>query len=330
MSDETIVAVFDTPEQADDAVRDLRHANVPDSAISRHARAASGMAATSGTADAEPPREQGFWSRLFGGDTTYEHEAHYDRDVYDRSMESGSTVISIQVPDERVGEVTEILDRHNPVDIDERATGYGFREGSGLAAPPPGVAETGYRETSYDAPVAFNAGPDVVGRSVPGQPIYDTTGSDLSGTERAQTEHRGPFGRDATAEQRGDDADTMRLAEERLAVGKRLVNRGTTRVRRYVVETPVEQQVTLHDEHVTLDRRPVSDHQRPSDADFSERTIEMSETAEEAVVTKEAFVTEEVRLRREATDRVETVRDTVRREEVEVQEASDKNTTPRR
>jgi hypothetical protein len=54
------------------------------------------------------------------------------------------------------------------------------------------------------------------------------------------------------------DEGTIRLAEESLAVGKRAVIGGTTRVRRYVVETPVEEQVTLQDETVVIDRRPVA------------------------------------------------------------------------
>jgi stress response protein YsnF len=45
----------------------------------------------------------------------------------------------------------------------------------------------------------------------------------------------------------------------------------------------------------------------------------MTETAEEAVVSKTAHVVEEVSLRKTGTDRVETVRDTVRRQQVEVE-----------
>ncbi len=55
------------------------------------------------------------------------------------------------------------------------------------------------------------------------------------------------------------DGGTIQLSEETLAVGKRVVNRGTTRIRRFVVETPVEEQVSLHDERVTIERRPVTD-----------------------------------------------------------------------
>ncbi len=55
----------------------------------------------------------------------------------------------------------------------------------------------------------------------------------------------------------------------------------------------------------------------------------MTESAEEAVVSKTARVYEEVGLRKEATDRVETIRDTVRKEEVEVEQIPG-TTTPRR
>ena len=113
------------------------------------------------------------------------------------------------------------------------------------------------------------------------------------------------------------DGGTIQLSEETLAVGKRVVNRGTTRIRRFVVETPVEEQVSLHDERVTIERHPVTDG-RPVTDSFSDKTIEMTESAEEAVVSKSAHVREEIAIKKEATDRTETVRDTVRREDVEI------------
>jgi stress response protein YsnF len=84
-----------------------------------------------------------------------------------------------------------------------------------------------------------------------------------------------------------------------------------------VVETPVEREVTLHGERVTIERR------RPVDAaarghSFEERTVEVRETEEVPVVEKTAHVAEEVAVRKEETERTETVRDTVRREEVEI------------
>jgi uncharacterized protein (TIGR02271 family) len=111
--------------------------------------------------------------------------------------------------------------------------------------------------------------------------------------------------------------EVIPLAEENLEIGKRTVDRGTTRVRRYVVEKPVERDVTLHGERVTIERRTPVESSVPGHA-FEERTVEVRETEEVPVVAKTARVVEEVAIRKEATERTETVRDTVRREEVEV------------
>jgi uncharacterized protein (TIGR02271 family) len=111
----------------------------------------------------------------------------------------------------------------------------------------------------------------------------------------------------------------LSLSEEQLDVGKRTVDRGTTRVRRYVVEKPVEENVTLRGERVTVERRqPIETDAAPRTGAFEERVVEVRETAEEPVVAKTAHVAEEVVIGREATERTETVKDTVRREDVEV------------
>ena len=114
--------------------------------------------------------------------------------------------------------------------------------------------------------------------------------------------------------------DAIRVVEERLVIGKRDVSRGTVRVRVHVVETPVEVPVTLRDETLTVERHPVNRPVTPADAAaFQSKTIEAVEVDEEPVVTKEVFVTEEIELRKEAVERVETVRDTVRRTEVDIE-----------
>ena len=112
---------------------------------------------------------------------------------------------------------------------------------------------------------------------------------------------------------------TMALAAEELSVGKRLVNRGGTRVRRYVVEVPVEETVSLRSEHIEVERRPVTGAQAVSDDSFRDRTISMTETDEEPTIAKHARVVEEVALRKEVSERNETIRDTVRREDIAVE-----------
>ena len=121
----------------------------------------------------------------------------------------------------------------------------------------------------------------------------------------------------------GTDRGETRLAvaEEQLMVGKREISRGGVRVRSVVTEKPVEAQVSLRDETIQVERRPVD--RAPTDADtnvFSEQAFELTETDEEAVVAKETRVIEEVVIGKTVEQRTETVRDTVRRSDVEVEE----------
>jgi uncharacterized protein (TIGR02271 family) len=83
----------------------------------------------------------------------------------------------------------------------------------------------------------------------------------------------------------------------------------------------VSETVQLRQEHVQVERRPVD---RPATAvdltDLKDRTIEVRETAEQAVVAKTARVVEEVRVGKTVEQRTEQITDTLRRERVEVDE----------
>ena len=111
------------------------------------------------------------------------------------------------------------------------------------------------------------------------------------------------------------------LVQESMEVGKRTVDAGGVRVFRRVVEIPVEESVTLREEHVNIDRHAVD--RAVTDADLlsqGDRVIELTETAEEAVVGKSARVVEEVRVGKETSEHTEHIEDTVRRTEVEIEE----------
>lgn len=109
------------------------------------------------------------------------------------------------------------------------------------------------------------------------------------------------------------------VIEEDLRVGKREVNTGRVRVVSRVSERPVEETVNLHEEHAHIERRPVD---RPAAAgelnSFKAGSIEIQETAEELVIEKSARVVEEVSVGKQSSDHQETVRDTVRRTDVDV------------
>ncbi len=274
MTDHTIVAVYDTAAHAEAAVQALEAASVPSSAISRHSQAGT---ASAGAVTAAPAagEERGFWSSLFGA------EPDHDTAVYDRSMASGATVVSVKVSEDHHESVAAILESHNPIDIDERAESYGLRAAS---------------TTGLSSSLGMSG---------------DTIGAATTGTA-------GALGGAALGAAETKDG-VIRLAEESLEVGKRAVVGGTTRIRRYVVSTPVEKDISLHSERVVVERRPVTDAATTGTVDFTDRTIEMTETNEQAVVSKTARVVEEVALRKEAADRVETVKDTVRRQDVEIE-----------
>jgi uncharacterized protein (TIGR02271 family) len=116
-----------------------------------------------------------------------------------------------------------------------------------------------------------------------------------------------------------DASDVLRLAEEQLNVAKRLVQDGKTRIRRFVIEKPVEASVTLHEEHAEVLRRAISNPEFISDVDWTDKTIEVNESVERPVVSKSVRIVEEVVIRKTGTDHVETVRDKVRRQQVDVE-----------
>lgn len=120
-----------------------------------------------------------------------------------------------------------------------------------------------------------------------------------------------------TATSEGDES--VNVIKEDLQVGKREVETGGVRVRSRIIERPVEEHLRLRTEHVHVERNPVD--RKATDAElenFKDGTIEMTEHAEEAVVSKEARVTEEIHLKKDVEEKDETIRENVRETEVDV------------
>jgi uncharacterized protein (TIGR02271 family) len=113
--------------------------------------------------------------------------------------------------------------------------------------------------------------------------------------------------------------EVLRLAEEQLEVGKRMVETGRTRVRRFVTEREVAADVSLHEEHADVIRRAVTDPAYIGEIDWADRAIEITETAEQALVSKTARVVEEVSLKKIGSDHMETVHEKLRRQQVEIE-----------
>lgn len=123
-------------------------------------------------------------------------------------------------------------------------------------------------------------------------------------------------------QQQGQERETVPVVEEQVSVGKRRVLRGGVRVTSTVTERPVEETVRLREEKVDVERQHAERKLSPEEADkaFQQKTVELTETGEEAVVNKEARVVEEVSLRKSAEEREEKVQATARRTDVNVED----------
>ena len=98
------------------------------------------------------------------------------------------------------------------------------------------------------------------------QPVASTFLDAPASSKRAPA---GRFAGDAKAE------EVVAIGEEVLNVGTRTVPGKTTRIRRVVVEAPVEKEVTLHTETVVVERR--QPHTSIGQDVLTEVTVEMSE-----------------------------------------------------
>jgi uncharacterized protein (TIGR02271 family) len=137
-----------------------------------------------------------------------------------------------------------------------------------------------------------------------------TTTAGLGGQETARL-----------AQPEGSRTTTVPVIEEELKVDKRQVQGGGVRIFTRMAEQPIEQDVSLRQEHIDVERRPVNRPATEQDLrDFKEGTVEVMATAEEAVVSKEARVVEEVIVSKDVSEETRTIRDTVRKTEVDVDE----------
>ena len=205
-----------------------------------------------------------------------------DRYTYAEAMHRGSIMVSVSVNGAQAEVAEDILERQGTVNVEEREASWRKEGWGGYEAGASGLA-------------ASTAGVGLTGGA---------TAASLGKRDMA------------------DGDEVISEVEEQLRIGKRQVNSGRVKVRSYVIETPVSEQVNLHSETVRVERRPVDRPMTATEDAFRERTIEATATSEEAVVSKEARVTGEVLVRKEVTDRTETVTDKVRSTKVEVEDGT--------
>lgn len=166
----------------------------------------------------------------------------------------------------------------------------------------------------------------VGGREIPSNAINRVEGNRVYLSEAADR-YTTAGGRAGMMAQETEGTMRVPVVEERLDVEKRAGQRGEVEVQKRTVEEQVSVPVELRREEVHVERREVAD--RPIEAGeanriFEEGTIRVPVRGEEAIVTKEAVVTGEVVITKEQTVERQEVSDTVRRQEVEVDESYDR------
>ncbi len=276
----TVTAFFDTLDAANKAVDSLVAAGIPRADVST----------TSGEGTGGPENEKGFWESL--KELFLPEE---DRYTYAEGLRRGGALVSVRANDADYERALEILDAEGAVNLDEREANWRSEGWEG-----------------YQSGVASDSGFGHSGESglEPGARISSASAATASPAPTAAQTPTTPTGQE----------EAIPVYEEQLRVGKRDINHGRVRVRSYVVETPVSEQVNLRNESVQVERKPVDRPVGAGDAVFQDRIIEAEEHAEEAVVGKEARVKEVVTLKKTAKDRTQTVTDKVRSTKVDVED----------
>jgi uncharacterized protein (TIGR02271 family) len=214
-------------------------------------------------------------------------EAH----AYAEGIRRGGALVIVKPIDEWTERGIEIMNRRQAVDIDERIPHWRQEGWTGMAT----------RAGSSPAAAApeANVRPEA-------RPERPRTGTRVEPEEQV----------------------TIPVVEEELTVGKREVERGHVRVHTYIEEVPVEEEVRLRQERVTVERHPVDRPATEADLEtFAEESMEFTETAKEPVVSRRARVVEEVTVHRDVAEHTETVRDTVRRTHVDVDQQDARSAT---
>ena len=278
---QTVVGVFDSVNEAENARESLLSRGFDESAVSvqSQSQSQSQSAAAQGrdSVSTASREDEGFmasvgrfFSDLFGGDD--EHAGNYSE-----AVRRGSSVVVVTVPDEsQVESARAALAAAGAVDIDKRAEDW--------------------RQSGYSG--------------------FDPASRPL-GADEVQAE-RGRFqSQNLTAQ--ADKSTVLPVIREDIEIGKREVDLGTVRVHTRTEVRPVQEQVQLREERAEIERRNVD--RPASEADlkaFEGGSIEVREMAERAVVSKTARVVEEVVVGTQATTRTETVTGEVRNTVVDI------------
>lgn len=205
---------------------------------------------------------------------------------YAEGIRRGGALVAVEVEDRLSDRTIQLMERHNPVDIDRSAKRWRDQEGW----------------TAYDAK---------------SKPFTDQQAH----SERTHWNREATTGH-VEQSRTTESGKSIPVVEEQVSVGKRDVVTGGARVHTYPIEKPIHEDVRLREEHVDVKRQRVNRPIDSKDANraFEDRTIEVTEHGEEPVVRKEARVVEEISIEKRTGQRTQGVDATERHTGVEVED----------
>lgn len=298
----TLVAVFDNRGDAMQALDDLIGSGYARQDVRLSDGAADGVGGPPGAFSDDASLGASikhFFTDLFGS------ERSEPARMYSEAMARGHYVLSVTTISEHdVDRAADIVERHSPIDIDEHAGRWqGAMQGGG-------AMRTQARSQQSAAGASQGSGGSAQGAAMGAsqQRAADDAADGTVYGAACGTAHGAP------------DTTAIPVIQEELKVGKRAVQRGGVRIYQRIVETPVTDSIGLREEHISVRRRAVDKMVDPADiAAFQENTIELRETAEEAVIEKSARMVEEIIAGKKVTQRQEQIKEILRHTEVDIE-----------
>ncbi len=312
---QTVIGMFDNSTEAQQAVEKL-----VSSGISRDRIDVSDQSSSSSTSSTDSYSSSGststsrdrdddhndnaitrFFKNLFGDDDD-------DADRYSKVASRAKSIVTVHAnSSDEAEDAADILDDNGAVDVNERASDYGYGKSTGSSTG--NMSGSGIGSTGVGAGVAALTGSG------------DADYTDTERTRSTDTDYTGTSDRTTN-----DESRKIPVIKEDVEIGKQEVQSGGARIRSRIVERPVEESIRLRQERVNVERNPVDRPATDSDfSNFEEKDIEMVERSEVPVVNKQARVVEEVSLNKEVEETSETIRETARETEVDVDDLDKKD-----
>lgn len=308
MHGQCLVAVYPTRNEAEQAFRAARGSGIPAHNIRM-----------SGT-DADMARPQA-WEWLFSRNIP-ESEKKYYRLQIAEGRTALSVLLDAGASSAKVDAIEEILDRFNPVDVrvgedDEDDGQTAGAAGRSPAAKKGRAAKKGGAQQQKEHPMhAQHAAPQH-----PAHQVSHTHQAQAVSHQRSEEDEGVKAASSESHEVREPEEEVIPLPREEARIGIKATDK-VRHVRTYVVEEPFEQDVSLSDERLVIERRRIA-NPNEGEGDISVHEYEFHERHEEPVVEMTIRTDEELVVRTEPSLHTERVQGKARRLEAEVYEGQD-------